>query len=170
MIMFYFFLSPNVSSKSFYVHLKRILVFFQGLRPPRGDQMLLESHLTKTPSMTMPASLALHLTPAVYWKKVRFLFVIQFNLYVSIHVQNFFLNSKYFFSFNVFIVYSCQGNENETEETNIEEEFEEKLRDAIDGLSQKSAQGRTQCMEAISKAFTKRFIPDFVVDRYDIFI
>ena len=58
-----------------------------------------------------------------------------------------------------------EGNENETEESNIEEEFEERLRDAIDGLSQKSAQGRTQCMEAISKAFVKRFMPEFVVDR-----
>ncbi|KAJ1526830.1 hypothetical protein ONE63_008397 [Megalurothrips usitatus] len=58
-----------------------------------------------------------------------------------------------------------EGNENEPDETAIEEEFEEKLRDAIDGVSQKSAQGRTQSMEAICKAFTKRFIPDFVVDR-----
>ncbi|XP_034241986.1 interferon-related developmental regulator 2 [Thrips palmi] len=56
-------------------------------------------------------------------------------------------------------------NEQETDETAIEEEFEERLRDAIDGLSQKSAQGRTQCLEAVSKAFVKRFIPDFVVDR-----
>jgi len=53
----------------------------------------------------------------------------------------------------------------EIDEQSQEDVFEEKLRDAIDGLSQKSAQGRTLCLEGISKALIKRFIPDFVVDR-----
>jgi hypothetical protein len=43
--------------------------------------------------------------------------------------------------------------------------FEEKLIESIDGLSQKSAQGRTSCLESVRTAFTKKYIPEFVINR-----
>ncbi|CAH0384027.1 unnamed protein product [Bemisia tabaci] len=43
--------------------------------------------------------------------------------------------------------------------------FEEKLIEAIDGISQKSSQGRAQCLDSVSVAFSKRYLPDFAVDR-----
>ncbi|KAF5274000.1 hypothetical protein FQA39_LY01115 [Lamprigera yunnana] len=46
-----------------------------------------------------------------------------------------------------------------------QEAFEEKLIEVIDGLSQKSAQGRTDSFESVAKAFIKKYIPDFVLDR-----
>lgn len=45
------------------------------------------------------------------------------------------------------------------------EAFEEKLLEAIDGLGQKSAQGRTNCFDAVAKALVMKFIPDFIYDR-----
>lgn len=53
----------------------------------------------------------------------------------------------------------------EVDEQTQEEAFEEKLREAIDGLNQKSAQGRTSSLESVAKAFIKKCIPDFVSDR-----
>lgn len=43
--------------------------------------------------------------------------------------------------------------------------FEEKLSDAIDGLSQKSAQGRTLSFEAVCNIFCKKYIPDYILNR-----
>ncbi|BES87848.1 Interferon-related protein conserved region [Nesidiocoris tenuis] len=57
-----------------------------------------------------------------------------------------------------------EGNE-ENDENVQNDAFEEKLIEAIDGLTQKSAQGRTHCLEAISTSFTMRFIPEFVINR-----
>jgi hypothetical protein len=54
------------------------------------------------------------------------------------------------------------------DEQTQEEAFEEKLREAIDGINQKSAQGRTSSLESVAKAFIKKCIPDFVSDRYDL--
>jgi hypothetical protein len=54
------------------------------------------------------------------------------------------------------------------DEQTQEEAFEEKLREAIDGINQKSAQGRTSSLESVAKAFIKKCIPDFVSDRYDM--
>lgn len=108
----------------------------------------------------MQVLLALLQTLAVYWKKVFPPHYSQYLLYYAIFF--FVLHS---IAWEILFLFHLQGNENEPDETAIEEEFEEKLRDAIDGLSQKSAQGRAQCMEAICKAFTKRFMPDFVIDR-----
>lgn len=53
----------------------------------------------------------------------------------------------------------------EVDEQTQEEIFEEKLREAIDGINQKSAQGRTASLESVAKAFIKKFIPEFVTDR-----
>lgn len=46
-----------------------------------------------------------------------------------------------------------------------QEAFEEKLVEAIDGLAQKSAQGRTACLEAVRVALVKKYMPEFVFDR-----
>lgn len=46
-----------------------------------------------------------------------------------------------------------------------QEAFEDKLMEAIDGLNQKSAPGRTNCFDAVAKALIMKFIPDFIYDR-----
>lgn len=56
-------------------------------------------------------------------------------------------------------------NDNEVDEFAQQEAFEEKLKEAIDGLSQKSAKGRTICFNGIEKIFAIKYIPDFVEDR-----
>nr|CAD7445635.1 unnamed protein product [Timema bartmani] len=53
----------------------------------------------------------------------------------------------------------------EIDEQTQEEIFEEKLKEAIDGISEKSAQGRTSALESVAKAFIKKCVPDFVTDR-----
>ncbi|KAL4226633.1 Interferon-related developmental regulator 1 [Mactra antiquata] len=56
--------------------------------------------------------------------------------------------------------------ENEdNEESNAQENFEDKLKDAIDGITQKSAQGRKNCLDAIIKAFSKKYLYEFLQDR-----
>lgn len=57
------------------------------------------------------------------------------------------------------------ANDNEVDELAQQEAFEEKLKEAIDGLTQKSAKGRTICFNGIEKIFAIRYIPDFVEDR-----
>ncbi|XP_011881250.1 PREDICTED: interferon-related developmental regulator 2 [Vollenhovia emeryi] len=57
------------------------------------------------------------------------------------------------------------ANDNEVDELAQQEAFEEKLREAIDGLTQKSAKGRTICFNGIEKIFAIKYIPDFVEDR-----
>ncbi|XP_043283529.1 interferon-related developmental regulator 2 [Venturia canescens] len=57
------------------------------------------------------------------------------------------------------------ANENDIEEESQQEVFEEKLREAIDGLTQKSVKGRTSCFSRVEKIFTIKYIPDFVEDR-----
>lgn len=56
-------------------------------------------------------------------------------------------------------------NDNEVDELAQQETFEEKLKEAIDGLTQKSAKGRTICFNGIEKIFAVKYIPDFVEDR-----
>lgn len=50
------------------------------------------------------------------------------------------------------------------EQTQIEI-FEEKLKEAIDGATQKSAAGRTNSLQSVCSAFLKKYLPDFVTDR-----
>lgn len=57
-----------------------------------------------------------------------------------------------------------EGSE-EVDEAAQEEVFEDKLKEAIDGLSEKSAQRRCNCLEAMSTGFTKKIVPDFINDR-----
>lgn len=51
------------------------------------------------------------------------------------------------------------------EELSQEELFEDKLREAIDLATQKSANGRAAALQAIAKAFVKKYTPEFVEDR-----
>ncbi|XP_034951230.1 interferon-related developmental regulator 1 [Chelonus insularis] len=57
------------------------------------------------------------------------------------------------------------NDNNEIDEISQQEVFEEKLKEAIDGLSQKSAKGRTFCFNGIEKMFSLKYVPDFVEDR-----
>ncbi|KAL3270091.1 hypothetical protein HHI36_009149 [Cryptolaemus montrouzieri] len=57
------------------------------------------------------------------------------------------------------------SDENDNEEF-LQDQFDEKLTEVIDGLSQKSAQGRTSCLENISKALVSKYVPAFVADRH----
>ncbi|XP_077987374.1 interferon-related developmental regulator 1-like isoform X2 [Glandiceps talaboti] len=51
------------------------------------------------------------------------------------------------------------------EDAELTDDFEEKLKDYIDGTTQKSAKGRQVCLEGIQQALCRRYIYDFVVDR-----
>nr|CAG4641088.1 EOG090X0ARF [Eulimnadia texana] len=53
----------------------------------------------------------------------------------------------------------------EVDERSQMEILEEKLKDAIDLTSQKSSHGRTTSFEALCKAFTMKYLPDFVAGR-----
>lgn len=53
------------------------------------------------------------------------------------------------------------------DEATQEELFEEKLKEALDGLSEKSSQRRLQCLESISNGFMKKIVPDFINDRLE---
>ncbi|CAH1155901.1 unnamed protein product [Phaedon cochleariae] len=70
---------------------------------------------------------------------------------------------------NVSVVsnYSENRSTEECEETEIlaQEQFEEKLSDFLDGLTQKSSQGRTNCFQSLTKAFVKKYMPSFIRDR-----
>lgn len=62
----------------------------------------------------------------------------------------------------------CSDNHSEDPEQDaiaLQDMFEEKLTEAIDGLTQKSAQGRTGCFEAVAKALIKKYTPDYLQDR-----
>lgn len=61
--------------------------------------------------------------------------------------------------------YSDTRSTDEVDEQSQQEAFEEKLTEAVDGFVQKSAQGRTSCLEAVSKAFIKKYVPLYVSDR-----
>ena len=43
--------------------------------------------------------------------------------------------------------------------------LEDNLKEAIDGLTQKSVKGRISCFQTIEKMFTTKYLPDFVEDR-----
>ncbi|KAI5722576.1 hypothetical protein M8J76_010526 [Diaphorina citri] len=47
----------------------------------------------------------------------------------------------------------------------IDDGFEDKMNQAVDGLSQKSLQGRINCLDALNTAFSRRYVPEFVLDR-----
>lgn len=47
----------------------------------------------------------------------------------------------------------------------VQDQFEDKLCELIDGMTQKSAQGRTNCFQSFGKALAKKYMPAFVRDR-----
>ncbi len=53
----------------------------------------------------------------------------------------------------------------EVDEQAQQETLEEKLKDVIDGLTQKSAKGRTECLQSLRAALSKKYLYDFIVDR-----
>jgi len=53
----------------------------------------------------------------------------------------------------------------EVEEVSAQEVMEDKLKDVIDGLSQKSVKGRIECLKSLESAFSKKYIYEFVTDR-----
>ncbi|GAB6029901.1 Interferon- developmental regulator 1 [Chamberlinius hualienensis] len=59
----------------------------------------------------------------------------------------------------------CNGTDVDGETISEVDLFEDKLKDAIEGATQKSAKGRQTCLEAIAKAFMSRYVYDFVVER-----
>ncbi|XP_022918584.1 interferon-related developmental regulator 2 [Onthophagus taurus] len=66
---------------------------------------------------------------------------------------------------NISEVRSTDDGNDEMDEVNQQEAFEEKLSEAIDGFTQKSAQGRCNCFELTSKALVKKYMPGYIVDR-----
>jgi len=58
-----------------------------------------------------------------------------------------------------------QAGEEPVDELSQEEQFLEKIKEAIDLATQKSAQGRTKAIDAVCHALLKRYIPDFVDNR-----
>ncbi|XP_048512853.1 interferon-related developmental regulator 2 isoform X2 [Athalia rosae] len=63
------------------------------------------------------------------------------------------------------IMDDVNANDSEVDEIAQQEAMEDKLREAIDGLNQKCAKSRTTCFNGVEKAFTLKYIPDFVEDR-----
>ncbi|CAH1982061.1 unnamed protein product [Acanthoscelides obtectus] len=47
-----------------------------------------------------------------------------------------------------------------------DDQMEEKLGELIDGMAQKSSQGRVNCQEQLVKAFVKKYMPGFIKERY----
>lgn len=69
----------------------------------------------------------------------------------------------------IFFIYTIGVATEDTDESQ-NDVFEEKLSDAIDGLSQKSAQGRTSNFEAVCNIFCKKYIPDYILNRCELYL
>lgn len=57
------------------------------------------------------------------------------------------------------------GEEAEDADLVAQEQLEEKLCEILDGLTQKSSQGRTNCFENLTKGFVKKYMPNFIRER-----
>ncbi|XP_060079215.1 interferon-related developmental regulator 1-like [Ylistrum balloti] len=55
--------------------------------------------------------------------------------------------------------------EDGVDEASAQENFEDKLKECIEGILQKSAQGRKSCLEGLTKALSKKCIAEFLLDR-----
>ncbi|XP_072027318.1 interferon-related developmental regulator 2-like [Amphiura filiformis] len=60
---------------------------------------------------------------------------------------------------------TLNGQDATVDETDAQELLEEKMRDNLDGTTQKSVQGRRTCLENLRTAFTRKYLLDFVSDR-----
>lgn len=56
-------------------------------------------------------------------------------------------------------------NDSEAEDLMPFDDFEEKLKEAVDGINQKSTKARMICLQAITKALRSRYLYDFLSDR-----
>jgi hypothetical protein len=81
------------------------------------------------------------------------------------------------------IIHAIDLDGEEVDEFSVVDNFEDKLKDVIDGLTQKrcqfifcadsvvhfillcSAKGRTDCLKSLQAALSKKFICDFVYER-----
>ncbi|KAJ8920061.1 hypothetical protein NQ315_011715 [Exocentrus adspersus] len=59
-----------------------------------------------------------------------------------------------------------EDDDEENNEPLHQDESEVKLCELIDGLTQKSSQGRTDCFASLTKDLVQKYIPDFIKDRY----
>lgn len=71
---------------------------------------------------------------------------------------------------NFSVISNCSENHSIDDGTDENDEiqqeaFEEKLTEALDGLTQKSAQGRTSCLDFVKGTLVKKYMPDYVYDR-----
>lgn len=75
---------------------------------------------------------------------------------------------------NFSVISNCSENHSvddgtdEVDEFAQQEAFEEKFAEALDGLTQKSAQGRTNSFDAVRKALIKKCMSEFIYDRWVI--
>lgn len=60
---------------------------------------------------------------------------------------------------------ALDGAEDEIDETSAQENFEDKVKDVIDGTTQKSAKGRTESLLGLKAAMSKKYMYDFIADR-----
>ncbi|CAD5112334.1 DgyrCDS1566 [Dimorphilus gyrociliatus] len=60
---------------------------------------------------------------------------------------------------------TADGFTDDIDETSVQESFEDRLTDFIEMAGQKSAKGRTDCLNAISDAMRKKILLDFLYDR-----
>ncbi|CAG9772789.1 unnamed protein product [Ceutorhynchus assimilis] len=59
---------------------------------------------------------------------------------------------------------NCSVEDNVTDEF-AQDQLEDKLTDIIDGLTQKSSQGRTNCYKTFTKGLINKYMPNFIKDR-----
>jgi hypothetical protein len=68
------------------------------------------------------------------------------------------------------IISNCSENKSLEDGEDIEEfaqeQFEDKLVEMLDGLSQKSSQGRINSIQLLRKALIKKYVPNFVRERH----
>lgn len=61
------------------------------------------------------------------------------------------------------------AEDNEDVDDVAQEHLEEKLSELLDGLTQKSSQGRINCFQSLTNAFIKKCMPTYIKDRWVLF-
>lgn len=64
---------------------------------------------------------------------------------------------------------NCSVDDGNEPEDLAQDQSEDKLTDLIDGLSQKSSQGRTNCLKMFSKGLIKKYMPGYIKERLVIY-
>lgn len=57
------------------------------------------------------------------------------------------------------------GGNDEVDESSAQENFEDKLKEVIDGLSQKSTKARVDSLKSLKTGLAKKYLPDFILGR-----